>query len=551
MPARRQPCEYCRRHHLRCDDSRPKCERCRNAGRECIRSSPELQFLNTTSAEYAQDFSDASNTLDISKHTFQYVYETPALAALYAAETTIGAEQTDAFSSHPTRRIEHGGIRSSERTWDESRLSTITSPLSADLPSPQSLSQAAQAQLSLEEACLLRYFVESLGLWFDLCDPERHFAVVVPQRARICAPLLDAILSASARHFSTLPQQRQLAITQKYGMKEGLAIGEESMLAYHSRSIAGLRAASQEPNAIMDENLLAAVVILRFYEELTTASADPTGPFTDPPSDTAIRGLQVFLEAQASSAIQTCHGLRSSAFWVGFRQEFHMAISQRRSFRIPLATVAHYLPTRASPDHVWTNRLLIIGAHVIQYCFPPVHSPEQSPGQKSTVYEHLLNLRQSWAARAPSSFTPIYTTSALPSEGLFFPQQWFLNDTHIVATQSLGLIDLLLATHDPHVDRLRPRMSHRRALAVLGEEIRTTVREICGVAVANRQSPTAALTASLAVVLGAEAFREASQAEKDALLAVVRGIKAENYYFPGEGMEEVVLGVWGARKCLS
>ncbi|RAH51509.1 uncharacterized protein BO95DRAFT_5170 [Aspergillus brunneoviolaceus CBS 621.78] len=352
------------------------------------------------------------------------------------------------------------------------------------------------------------------------------------------------MLSASARHFSTLPQQRQLATTQQYGLKEGLAIGEESMLAYHSRSIAGLRAASQEPNAIMDENLLAAVVILRFYEELDS-------PFTDPPSDTAVRGLQVFLEAQASSAIQTCHGLRSSAFWVGFRQEFHMAISQRRSFRIPLSTVAHYLPTRTSPDHVWTNHLLIIGAHIIQYCFPPVHSPEQSPGQRSTLYEHLLNLRQSWAARAPSSFTSIYTTSASPSEGLFFPQQWFLNDTHIVATQSLGLIDLLLATHDPHVDWLRPRMSHRRALAVLDEEIRTTVREICGVAVANRQSPTAALTASLAVVLGAEAFREASQAEKDALLAVVRGIRAESYYFPGEGMEGVILGVWGERKCLS
>ncbi|PYI22381.1 hypothetical protein BO99DRAFT_378603 [Aspergillus violaceofuscus CBS 115571] len=545
MPARRQPCAHCRRHHLRCDDSRPKCERCRNAGRECIRSSPQLQFLNTTSAEYAQDLSDVSNALNItSKHAFEYVDETPALAAFYAAETTIGVEQTDAFPFHPTRQVKHGGIRSSERTWDESRLSAITTPLSADLPSPQSQTQAAQAQLSLEEACLIRYFVESLGLWFDLCDPERHFAVVVPQRARICAPLLDAILSASARHFSTLPQQRQLAITQNYGLKEGLAIGEESMLAYHSRSIAGLRAASQEPNAIMDENLLAAVVILRFYEELDS-------PFTDPPSDTAVRGLQVFLEAQASSAIQTCHGLRSSAFWVGFRQEFHMAISQRRSFRIPLATVAHYLPTRASPDHVWTNRLLIIGAHVIQYCFPPVHSPEQSPGQKSTAYEHLLNLRQSWAARAPSSFIPIYTTSALPSERLFFPQQWFLNDTHIVATQSLGLIDLLLATHDPHVDRLRPRMSHRRALAVLDEEIRTTVREICGVAVANRQSPTAALTASLAVVLGAEAFREASQAEKDVLLAVVRGIKAESYYFPGEGMEGVILGVWGEGKCRS
>lgn len=103
--------------------------------------------------------------LSTGNRAFEYVDETPALAALYAAETTIGAEQTDAFPSHPTCEIEHGGIRSSERIWDESRLSAITTPLSADLPSPQSQTQATQAQLSLEEACLIRYFVESLGLW--------------------------------------------------------------------------------------------------------------------------------------------------------------------------------------------------------------------------------------------------------------------------------------------------------------------------------------------------------------------------------------------------
>ncbi|RAL09774.1 uncharacterized protein BO97DRAFT_160397 [Aspergillus homomorphus CBS 101889] len=234
------------------------------------------------------------------------------------------------------------------------------------------------------------------------------------------------------------------------------------MLAYHSRSIAGLRAASHEPNAIMDENLLAAMVILRFYEEFDS-------PFIDPPSSTANRGLQVFLEAQASSAVQTANGLRSSAFWVGFRQEFHMAISQRRPFRIPRTTVAQYLPTQSSPDHVWVNHLLVIGAHIIQYCFPPAHHPQQSPDERSTSYERLLTVRQNWASSAPSTFTPIYTTPASPSEGLFFPQQWFLNDTHIVATQSLGLINLLLATHDPHVDRLRPPVSHRRALAVLDE----------------------------------------------------------------------------------
>ncbi|PYH43717.1 uncharacterized protein BP01DRAFT_393305 [Aspergillus saccharolyticus JOP 1030-1] len=299
--------------------------------------------------------------------------------------------------------IKPGDGISSEKICNELGTSNIASK-SVALPSPESQDE------------------------FDLCDPERNSAVVVPQRARTCPPLLDAILSASARHFSTLPQQRQLEITRYYGLKDGLAIGEESMLAYHSRSIAGLRAASLEPNATMDENLLAAV------------------------------------------------------------------------------------------HHVWANRLLILGAHVIQYCFPPVPTPRASFQQRCALYEHLLHLRQSWMTSAPLAFTPFLSPSAPLSECfIFFPQQRFLNDTHIVARNRLGLSTCSSPYRTLHVDRLRSHVSHRRAVTVLNEKIRTTVREICGVAVANRQSPTAALTASLAVVRGAEAFCEASRAEQEAL----------------------------------
>jgi hypothetical protein len=101
-----------------------------------------------------------------------------------------------------------------------------------------------------------------------LCDPERHFGLIVPQRARTCAPLLNAILSASARHFTTLPKGRQKEMTVKFSLEQDLIISEEAVLDYHNRCIAHLRFLASEPDAIMDENLLAAVVVLRFYEEL-------------------------------------------------------------------------------------------------------------------------------------------------------------------------------------------------------------------------------------------------------------------------------------------
>jgi len=54
----------------------------------------------------------------------------------------------------------------------------------------------------------------------------------------------------------------------KFGLQEDLIISEAAVLDYHSRSIAHLRLLANEPDAIMDENILAAAVVLRFYEEL-------------------------------------------------------------------------------------------------------------------------------------------------------------------------------------------------------------------------------------------------------------------------------------------
>lgn len=57
-------------------------------------------------------------------------------------------------------------------------------------------------------------------------------------------------------------------MTVKFSLEQDLIISEEAVLDYHNRCIAHLRFLASEPDAIMDENLLAAVVVLRFYEEL-------------------------------------------------------------------------------------------------------------------------------------------------------------------------------------------------------------------------------------------------------------------------------------------
>lgn len=102
-----------------------------------------------------------------------------------------------------------------------------------------------------EEAMLMRYFVENLSPCFDLCDPDRHFALVVPHRAAVCPVLLNAIFACSAKHLSRVS-------------------GFDPYISdrYHQECLKHLIPMLNDSAAVMDENLLAATVILRFLEEV-------------------------------------------------------------------------------------------------------------------------------------------------------------------------------------------------------------------------------------------------------------------------------------------
>ena len=142
--------------------------------------------------------------------------------------------------------------------------------------------------MNVQEACLMRYFIESLAGWvgsslhsllklthskqFDMCDSDRHFGLVVPQRAKNCPALLNAIYTASARHLSRLDQYRK-DNELKYLGNRLPHLQTETAIEYHTRCIEYLSVVSHDPDAVFDENLLAASVILRLYEEIDGISA--------------------------------------------------------------------------------------------------------------------------------------------------------------------------------------------------------------------------------------------------------------------------------------
>jgi hypothetical protein len=62
-----------------------------------------------------------------------------------------------------------------------------------------------------------------------------------------------------------------------------------------------------------------------------------------------------------------------------------------------------YLSLDPAPDHILVNRLLIIAAHVLQYCYDNRDQPTYSR------YKELAALYQRWLEARPLSFFPVLT----------------------------------------------------------------------------------------------------------------------------------------------
>ncbi|KAF1729762.1 hypothetical protein CRV24_010302 [Beauveria bassiana] len=102
-----------------------------------------------------------------------------------------------------------------------------------------------------DEARLMKYYLEYMCNWFDLCDVSRQFALKVPLRAMSSPTLRNAIFALSSRHLSLRGQFDEYASTR-----------------YHQECLRQLSSVSHGSPDLLDDNLLAATILLRTLEEL-------------------------------------------------------------------------------------------------------------------------------------------------------------------------------------------------------------------------------------------------------------------------------------------
>ncbi|KAL4733325.1 hypothetical protein BDV11DRAFT_175803 [Aspergillus similis] len=560
--------------HLRCESTRgPNCKQCQKDQVACIQARRGIRFSDV-SAHWRNPSEGPVAQVPKPRipRKLVYVDETAELTAMYRQDDeTIQPESAGLGSQTPPTlgNAEPGstvdGIVPSPSAagTDTGRAPSARPVLHGLVKPPSAMPRSPNGTL---EFGLLGYFIDHLSMWLDLCDPERHFQLLVPHRARDCPPLMNAILAASARHLTRVPQYRTPTGTVQYKGRILHDLTEETALHYHNECIHGLLELSGTPEQTRNEDLLAAAIILRFYEEVDYPLQEDSRD-----DELFLRVLNMFIEAQipdlfldrqrkVSVAITSTRGedeerpatadggygspsgstgqasilplesrwymssLRQAAFWVAFRQEVYSAFLKQRPLNMSLSRCELFRSFAPGEDALWTARLVIFCADVLEFCYGnTAHAPAQ--GCTRERWEELNALSQKWAECLPSGFEPIYSREADRQHGEVFPEICYLSNIHVAGVQHLELARILLAVYNPAIPRLG--LGYRGSMRALSQELRAAVLRLCGIAVSNRQNPPSLTTALLGIVVCGEHIEDG--AEQRALL----GLLAELDYHHG------------------
>lgn len=270
---------------------------------------------------------------------------------------------------------------------------------------------------SREEAMLFRHYIEKLAIWLDVCDMCQSFETVVPPRAGRCRILLNAIFALSAKHLAhTTPDYDPYASDR-----------------YHQECLNVLIPMLQhEHHTMSDENLFAATIILRMWEEMEVKASgvDAHG---------YLLGIQAFVHHRTAVDEDVNNinrrylmpgSLSSAAFWVGLRQEIYSAVMNQQPVRINLV---HSLVDRTlvpTDDFGWANRAVVHCADVLNFCFGEGLQGRMGRAGGLEWWRELNDYNQRWMENLPSSFTPIFVRKPEKERGEVFPEIWYQSACH-------------------------------------------------------------------------------------------------------------------------
>ncbi|KAL9568994.1 hypothetical protein ACKAV7_006861 [Fusarium commune] len=423
--------------------------------------------------------------------------------------------------------LNHGGTgKGSPRgtgTYNDNHLyraDTLPSIMDLELHNPTSLLSANSSQsLSLEEACLVRCFVEKLARAFDTTDRDHHYISVLPLRAVHSPLLLNAICTASARFLTRVSSLQDPDRIIEYAGLQLPGLNMESAIHYHNKCISHLMGVSADPINPCSDDALAAITILRYHEQVDTH-------FTGTDNETFSIAVRAVFQASQNDADGLLHlilqpprgsdvyatslsSLRFSACLIALRQEIWSVLIHRRPFRLPILPVENYGifdDTLAADDYDWTNRVLIWCAHVLKFCYPDDDEEQQIDNRtRSQQWEAIKDFQRNWDEKRPPHFAPLYYRERNPSEGRYFPEYWITSPCQMLALQHIELARIVLTVHDT---KIQLGIGGRAAHKALEELMREATRRVCGLAMSQKWCQEGMVTAAVGLSMCGEYFQD-------------------------------------------
>ncbi|KAL4757926.1 uncharacterized protein BDW70DRAFT_152961 [Aspergillus foveolatus] len=408
------------------------------------------------------------------------------------------------------------GMNYSINASPQSPYSSIDSPASSPY----------QQLASIEESCLLRYFIEELSPWFDHCDPQSHFRQVVPFRAQRSRypSLLNAIYAVSARHLSRLPQYRTLEGNIKYHGQSLPDLSTSSAVEYMLKCIPGLSSFHDIGDPTEQENLMCAAIILRQYEEMEEEmeemGTDPMSFLTessvgaenagegDSPTERQVNFLaitQTIIQAMiSSSSLLQRSPLAVAAYWIAIRQEVYYALTRKRAPCLTFTAQDWESATVA-------NKMIMHAGEVTKWCWGDRNLSE---------YERLRQQQQQLITAYSSQLTPILHRLADRTKGEIFPTVWYATDAQVTCVQHLEMARMILIAENPRLlENGVARSMHRKTEFI----VRNIVLNLCGIAVDVSKRLPALVNAVISILLYGEYFTDL--AERNALLNIIERMK--------------------------
>lgn len=309
------------------------------------------------------------------------------------------------------------------------------------------------------------------------------------------------------------------------------SLKHETVLQLYNTCIEDLIRFSHDPSAANDENLLAALVMLRYHEEMDTY-------YTGEDKERLLHSTRFLLNAQSESSIETMCGdtyktssvpstkispditgvyfksFRHNIFRIALRQELTAAYLTQRPVQYPLTLwyLLDDIEASCEDDFIWADRHLLHCARVLDFCYRSRIADESSDVK---IWQELNNYDTQWEKNMPASFLPLLEEQPDGEQGQILYRTWYMSLTHLSAVQFFELSRILIMVFDPTLPR--HGVNALTAHQALSKGVRGIVIHLCSIAASYPDFTPAFVQAAMAVAICGEYF--VIREEQDTLLS--------------------------------